>query len=341
MNHRVVDHDEWLAARRELLTAEKEFTHRRDALSRARRELPWERVENEYVFATPSGEKTLSELFECRSQLIVYHFMFNPDDDWTEACKHCSFWADSFDPNVVHLQARDVTLVAVSRAQIEKIERYRARMGWTFTWVSSYDSDFNYAFGVSFREDERDQPVFNFGTIVPGFRPRAMPHDNVPGRTANLLLESLGKPSGRGSSQYAPAARGREGKGGYQTSYWYCGKHASRPARSSQGRSAGCNAPRGSRSACPPGLSRARRARRPVTADSYAPPSGVRTRSSWSPDPAGVAARHWASSTPTALRPASSGIALRCCWPTASAASTATLAAAPAAGRTGGRCSAA
>ena len=172
MNHRIVDHDEWLVARLELLEAEKEFTRRRDALSRARRELPWERVQTEYVFATPSGERTLSELFAGRSQLIVYHFMFSPNDEWTEACKHCSFWADNFNPNVVHLQARDITLVAVSRAQIEKIELYRARMGWTFTWVSSYDSEFNYAFGVSFRDDERDQPVFNFGTIVPGLADR-------------------------------------------------------------------------------------------------------------------------------------------------------------------------
>jgi predicted dithiol-disulfide oxidoreductase (DUF899 family) len=172
MNHRIVDHDEWLAARLELLESEKEFTRRRDALSRARRELPWERVQTEYVFATPSGERTLSELFAGRSQLIVYHFMFSPDDEWTEACKHCSFWADNFNPNVVHLQARDVTFVAVSRAQIEKIERYRARMGWTFTWVSSYGNDFNYAFGVSFREDECDQPAFNFGTIVPGLADR-------------------------------------------------------------------------------------------------------------------------------------------------------------------------
>jgi predicted dithiol-disulfide oxidoreductase (DUF899 family) len=172
MNHRVVDHDEWLAARVEFLAAEKEFTRRRDALSRARRELPWERVHKAYAFATPRGEKTLSELFGGRSQLLVYHFMFSPDNEWTEACKHCSFWADSFNPNVVHLQARDVTLVAVSRAQLEKIERYRARLGWTFTWASSCDSDFNYDFGVSFRDDERDQPVFNCGTSVPGLADR-------------------------------------------------------------------------------------------------------------------------------------------------------------------------
>jgi predicted dithiol-disulfide oxidoreductase (DUF899 family) len=166
--HEVVGHGEWVEARKELLAREKEFTRVRDELRQARRELPWERVEKEYVFEGTNGETTLAELFEGRSQLIVYHFMFNPDDEWDEACKHCSFWADNFNPNVVHLQARDVTLVAVSRAQLEKIERYRARMGWTFTWVSSYGSDFNYDFGVSFHAEERERPVYNFGTIPPG-----------------------------------------------------------------------------------------------------------------------------------------------------------------------------
>ena len=169
---RVVDHDEWLAAREALLAREKEFNRRRDELSQARRELPWERVSKEYVFASPHGQVTLPELFAGRPQLVVYHFMFDPADPWDEACKHCSFWADSFNPNAVHLAARDVTLVAVSRAQIEKIERYRERMGWTFIWVSSYDSDFNHDFGVSFRDDEVDKPVYNFGTLVPGRRDR-------------------------------------------------------------------------------------------------------------------------------------------------------------------------
>jgi len=170
--HRVVDHEQWLRERRELLAQEKEFTRHRDELSRRRRELPWERVEKEYVFAGPNGPETLADLFAGRHQLVVYHFMFNPDDDWTEACKHCSFWADNFNPNVVHLAARDVSFVAVSRAQLEKIERYRTRMGWTFTWLSSHDNDFNYDFGVSFAEDEREQPVYNFGTIAPGLPDR-------------------------------------------------------------------------------------------------------------------------------------------------------------------------
>jgi predicted dithiol-disulfide oxidoreductase (DUF899 family) len=164
--HEVVTHDEWLAARTALLAKEKELTRLRDDVSRRRRELPWERVEKEYVFATPRGRQTLADLFDGRGQLIVYHFMFDPDDE--TGCKHCSFWADSFDPNVVHLAARDVTLVAVSRAPLEKLERYRQRMGWTFTWASSDGSDFTYDFGASFRDDELDRPVFNFGTLVPG-----------------------------------------------------------------------------------------------------------------------------------------------------------------------------
>jgi predicted dithiol-disulfide oxidoreductase (DUF899 family) len=170
--HPIADRAEWTAARRDLLVKEKELTRLRDEVSRRRRDLPWERVEKEYVFDAPGGKVTLADLFSGRRQLVVYHFMFNPDDDWTEACRHCSFWADSFNPNVVHLAARDITLVAVSRAQIDKIERYRARMGWTFTWVSSYESDFNYDFGVSFRDAERDQPVYNFGTIAPGMPDR-------------------------------------------------------------------------------------------------------------------------------------------------------------------------
>jgi predicted dithiol-disulfide oxidoreductase (DUF899 family) len=138
----------------------------RDEVSRKRRALPWERVGKEYAFATTRGAATLGDLFDGRGQLVVYHFMFPPGDE--EGCKHCSFWADSFDANVVHLAARDVTFVAVSRAPVETLQRYRERMGWAFTWVSSDGSDFTYDFGASFRDDELDQPVFNFGTLAPG-----------------------------------------------------------------------------------------------------------------------------------------------------------------------------
>ena len=166
--HDVIAHEDWIEARKELMRKEKEFTRLRDELSRERRALPWECVEKEYVFEGPDGGETLSDLFDGRSQLVVYHFMFAPDEEWDEACKSCSFWADNFDPIIVHLNARDVTMVAVSRAQPEKIARYRERMGWSFKWLSSGGSDFNYDLGVSFRPEELESPVYNLGTIVPG-----------------------------------------------------------------------------------------------------------------------------------------------------------------------------
>jgi predicted dithiol-disulfide oxidoreductase (DUF899 family) len=163
--HDVVQHDEWIAARKALLEKEKEFTKLRDDLSRQRRELPWERVEKEYLFEGPDGKETLGDLFDGRSQLVVYHFMFGPDDD--VGCKSCSFWADNFNPNVVHLRARDVTLVAVSRAPYEKLAAYRKRMGWSFKWVSSTGTDFNLDYGVSFTPEDESMPVYNYGSLTP------------------------------------------------------------------------------------------------------------------------------------------------------------------------------
>ena len=163
--HEIVGHEEWIEARRGLLAKEKEFTRLRDELSRQRRELPWERVEKKYVFEGADGQLTLDDLFDGRSQLLVYHFMFGPEDE--VGCKSCSFWADSFDPNVVHLNARDVSFVAVSRAPFAKLAAYRHRMGWSFTWVSSADSDFNFDYGVSFEADERASPVYNYGSLSP------------------------------------------------------------------------------------------------------------------------------------------------------------------------------
>jgi predicted dithiol-disulfide oxidoreductase (DUF899 family) len=162
MQHQVVSRDEWLAARKALLDKEKAFTRLRDDLSRERRELPWVKVETSYVFEGPDGRETLPELFEGRSQLVVYHFMFNPD--WDEGCPSCSFWADTFNPNVVHLKQRDVTLVAVSRAPLSKIEPFRRRMGWTFKWLSSFGSDFNYDYGVSFtpKDLETGRATYNY-----------------------------------------------------------------------------------------------------------------------------------------------------------------------------------
>jgi len=162
MQHRVVSRDEWLAARKALLDKEKTFTRLRDDLSRQRRDLPWVKIEKQYVFEGPNGRETLPQLFEGRSQLVVYHFMFSPESD--QGCPHCSFWADNFNPIVVHLNHRDVTFIAVSRAPLAKIEPFRKRMGWSFKWVSSFGSDFNYDFHVSFRPEDlkSGRAIYNY-----------------------------------------------------------------------------------------------------------------------------------------------------------------------------------
>jgi predicted dithiol-disulfide oxidoreductase (DUF899 family) len=164
--YEVVQQAEWIEARRALLAKEKEFTRLRDELNRQRRELPWEAVEKEYVFEGPDAKQALAELFDGRTQLVVYHFMFGPDDD--VGCKSCSFWADNFAPNVVHLNARDVTFVAISRAPYDKLAAYKQRMGWSFKWVSSAETDFNFDYGVSFAPEDLARPVYNFGSQSPG-----------------------------------------------------------------------------------------------------------------------------------------------------------------------------
>jgi predicted dithiol-disulfide oxidoreductase (DUF899 family) len=160
MSHPVVSRDEWLKARIALLAKEKEFTRQRDELNRQRRALPWVKVEKSYGFDTPEGKQGLGDLFKGRSQLAVYHFMFNPASE--QGCPHCSFWADSFNGTDVHMAQRDVTLVAVSRAPLAKLEAFKQRMGWSFRWVSSGDGDFNYDFNVSFRPEEREQAFYNY-----------------------------------------------------------------------------------------------------------------------------------------------------------------------------------
>ena len=150
-DHQVVTPEHWLEARKRLLAKEKEFTRLRDELSQARRELPWVRVTKQYRFDGPQGKETLGALFEGRSQLVVYHFMFAAD--WDAGCKSCSFWADNFERNLVHLRARDVTLVAVSRAPLAKIEAFRKRLGWTFKWDSAENTDFNSDYHVSFNPE--------------------------------------------------------------------------------------------------------------------------------------------------------------------------------------------
>lgn len=163
-DHKVVSRREWVEARKAHLAAEKELTRMRDDVSRRRRELPWVRVDKEYVFETPAGRQTLANLFEGRSQLIVYHFMFGPD--WAEGCPSCSYLADHFDGAVPHLNARDVTFVAASRAPLAEFEPFRRRMGWKFKWVSSAGSDFNFDYHVSFRPEElaSDRAYYNYAT---------------------------------------------------------------------------------------------------------------------------------------------------------------------------------
>jgi predicted dithiol-disulfide oxidoreductase (DUF899 family) len=162
MAHAIVSQDEWLAARKALLAKEKEFSKARDQLSAARRALPWVKVEKSYVFDGPAGKETLADLFDGRSQLIVYHFMFGPD--WNAGCPHCSHWADNFNAIIVHLNQRDVTMVAVSRAPLAKLAAYKKRMGWTFKWLSSQETDFNFDFNVSFTPEEvaAKDALYNF-----------------------------------------------------------------------------------------------------------------------------------------------------------------------------------
>ena len=150
--HDVVTRDEWLSARKELLAKEKEFTRTRDRLAAERRSLPWVKVDKTYVFDTPNGKKTLAELFGGKSQLVIYHFMLGPG--WDEGCPSCSLLADHFDGAIIHLAERDVTLVVVSRAPLAKIEAFKRRMGWSFEWVSSFGSDFNFDYHVSFKDAE-------------------------------------------------------------------------------------------------------------------------------------------------------------------------------------------
>jgi predicted dithiol-disulfide oxidoreductase (DUF899 family) len=166
MNHsKVVSRDEWLAARKQHLKKEKEFTRLRDKLSAERRELPWVKVEKNYVFDGPKGKETLADLFDGRSQLIVYHFMFGPE--WEQGCPSCSFLSDHIDGGVVHLAHRDVTFVVVSRAPLPKIEAFKKRMDWRFKWVSSYGSDFNFDYHVSFTKDEmtKGKVYYNYGMV--------------------------------------------------------------------------------------------------------------------------------------------------------------------------------
>jgi predicted dithiol-disulfide oxidoreductase (DUF899 family) len=183
MQHTVVSQSEWLAARKALLAKEKEFTRARDELSRQRRKLPWVKIEKNYMFDTPNGRKSLAELFDGRSQLIVYHFMLGPG--WNEGCPSCSYLADHFDGAAIHLAQRDVTLTVVSRAPLGEIDAYKKRMGWRFPWASSYGTDFNRDFHVSFTKDEMASKKAYYNYTTGGF-----PSEEAPGMSVFYKSEA-------------------------------------------------------------------------------------------------------------------------------------------------------
>ena len=171
--HAIVSRDEWLVARAQLLEREKAFTRERDALSAARRELPWVRVDKRYTFDSDAGTQTLADLFGACSQLIVYHFMYGPD--WDEGCPSCSWWADDYDGIDIHLRHRDISFKTVSRAPLATLQAYKQRMGWRFDWVSSYNSDFNADFHVSFTPEQMA------GEVYYNYRMGSFPADEAPG----------------------------------------------------------------------------------------------------------------------------------------------------------------
>jgi predicted dithiol-disulfide oxidoreductase (DUF899 family) len=173
-NHQIVSREQWIEARRAHLKHEKELTHLRDKLAAERRKLPWVKVEKDYEFDTPEGKKSLADLFGGCSQLLVYHFMFGPD--WKEGCPSCSFVCDHIDGAVPHLAARDVKLTMVSRAPLAKIEAFKKRMGWRFPWVSSFGSDFNYDYHVSFTPDQRAK-----GKVDYNYEMEEFPSEEGPG----------------------------------------------------------------------------------------------------------------------------------------------------------------
>ncbi len=174
LKHETVDEAAWLAARREFLEKEKDFTRARDELNATRRELPWMEVDKDYRFQGPGGECGLAGLFGDCSQLLLYHFMFHPD--WEQACKSCSFWADGYNGFFRHLAQRDVALAVVSRAPLDKLQAFAGRMGWQFPWYSSAGSDFNYDFKVSFTEEE-----IATGTVDYNFRQSSFTPAEAPG----------------------------------------------------------------------------------------------------------------------------------------------------------------
>jgi len=199
-DHEIVSRKEWLAARKALLSLEKEETKLRDKVRAERLALPWVKVDKAYTFNTPEGRKSLADLFDGRSQLVVYHFMYGPD--WEAGCPGCSFLADHIDGMLPHLNHHDVTMIAVSRAPLEKLMAYRRRMGWKFPWVSSHGSDFNFDYHVSFTKEELAS-----GKVLYNYRetPSAEAHDELPGLSAFFKDED-----GTVYHTYSDYARGGE-----------------------------------------------------------------------------------------------------------------------------------
>ncbi|WP_205837112.1 thioredoxin family protein [Neorhizobium sp. T6_25] len=196
----VVSREEWLEARRKLLALEKEETHLRDKVRAERQAMPWVKVDKDYVFDTANGRNSLADLFDGRSQLIVYHFMLGPD--WDAGCPGCSFLSDHIDGTLPHLNNHDVTFIAVARAPLDKIEAYKKRMGWKFPWVSSFGSDFNFDYHVSFSKEDlaKEKVYYNFREVPP-----SEAHDELPGLSAFYRNEA-----GEVFHTYSSYARGGE-----------------------------------------------------------------------------------------------------------------------------------
>ena len=181
--HKIVSHDQWITARKAYLAEEKAFSRIRDALAKKRRELPWEKVEKKYVFDTPNGKQTLADLFDGKSQLIIYHFMLGPD--WEAGCPSCSLLADHFDGSVIHLAQRDVSFVVVSRAPLAQIEKFKTRMGWRFKWVSSFGSAFNHDYQVSASAEEKAA-----GQVMYNYEMTTFPSEERPGASVFFKNEA-------------------------------------------------------------------------------------------------------------------------------------------------------
>jgi predicted dithiol-disulfide oxidoreductase (DUF899 family) len=196
MEHKIVSHDEWIAARKAYLAEEKAFSKVRDALAKKRRELPWEEVEKNYLFDAPSGKRSLADLFGNKRQLIIYHFMLGPG--WEAGCPSCSLIADHFDGATIHLAQRDIAFAVVSRAPLPEIEKFKARMGWKFTWVSSFGSDFNFDYHVSASPQEKAH-----GEVEYNYERTTFPSDERPG--ASVFFKN---PAGEVFHTYSTYGRG-------------------------------------------------------------------------------------------------------------------------------------